>query len=189
MRSGGLVATASSGPVQVSKVFYIFCHLRILICFSFPLFFQGKPSPQIQEFIKSLDDAVCSHANVFHFKKTKHPDERHDNSFIPGVAEQFIQPAAEPDIQPSGGGPLRADVQGARPEPVRASGLGAQQLLLQGAQGRNQLGAVQVNPKWRLRVISDCGKKWGPQKLAEWPSKRFPSDGGWWRGYSCDNLW
>merc|ERR1719357_1853291 len=33
MRSGGLVATASSGPVQ------------------------GKPSPQIQEFIKSLDDA------------------------------------------------------------------------------------------------------------------------------------
>merc|ERR1719350_2749911 len=32
MRSGGLVATASSGPVQ------------------------GKPSPQIQEFIKSLDD-------------------------------------------------------------------------------------------------------------------------------------
>ena len=67
--------------------------------------------------------------------------------FIPGVAEQFIQPAAEPDLQPSGGGPLRADVQGARPEPVRASGLGAQQLLLQGAQGRNQLGAVQVIPK------------------------------------------
>ena len=64
-----------------------------------------------------------------------------------GVAEQFIQPAAEPDLQPSGGRPLRADVQGARPEPVRASGLGAQQLLLQGAQGRNQLGAVQVNPK------------------------------------------
>ena len=64
-----------------------------------------------------------------------------------GVAEQFIQPAAEPDIQPSGGGPLRADVQGARPEPLRASGLGAQQLLLQGAQGRNQLGAVQVIPK------------------------------------------
>ena len=67
--------------------------------------------------------------------------------FIPGVAEQFIQPAAEPDLQPSGGGPLRADVQGARPEPLRPSGLGAQQLLLQGAQGRNQLGAVQVNPK------------------------------------------
>ena len=80
-------------------------------------------------------------------KKTKHPKERPDNSFIPGVAEQFIQPAAEPDLQPSGGRPLRADVQGARPEPVRASGLGAQQLLLQGAQGRNQLGAVQVNPK------------------------------------------
>ena len=52
------------------------------------------------------------------------------------MAEQSVQSAAEPDIQPSGGGPVRADVQGAGPEPVRPSGLGEEQLLLQGAQGR-----------------------------------------------------
>ena len=152
MRSGGLVATASSGPVQVSKVSYIFCHLKILIFFSFPLF-SGQAVPTDPGVHQKLGRrGVFSFLTLnklmsFISKKTKHPDERPDNSFIPGVAEQFIQPAAEPDLQPSGGRPLRADVQGARPEPVRASGLGAQQLLLQGAQGRNQLGAVQVNPK------------------------------------------
>ena len=153
MRSGGLVATASSGPVQVSKVFfYVFCHLTILIFFHSPFFRASRPHRSRSSskawttrcvLIPSSKEAV-----VFHFQKRLNIWTK--DLTIPlfsGVAEQFIQPAAEPDLQPSGGGPLRADVQGARPEPVRASGLGAQQLLLQGAQGRNQLGAVQVNPK------------------------------------------
>ena len=59
-------------------------------------------------------------------------------SYFSGVAEQFIQLAAEPDVQPSGGRLVRVDVQGARPEPLCTSRLGAEQLLLQGAQGKNK---------------------------------------------------
>lgn len=46
------------------------------------------------------------------------------------MAKLLVQLAAEPDLQPVRGGPLRTDVQGARPEFVLASRLGEKLHLL-----------------------------------------------------------
>lgn len=51
------------------------------------------------------------------------------------MADATVRAAAEANLQPGGGGSLRADVQSARPELVLASGLGTQHSLLQGPQG------------------------------------------------------
>jgi len=58
------------------------------------------------------------------------------------MADATVCPAAEANLQPSGGGSLRADVQGARPEFVLASGLGTEHRLLQGSEGMGHSGAL-----------------------------------------------
>lgn len=55
-----------------------------------------------------------------------------------GVAGATVLVAAEPVVQPVRGGPVRAHVQGAGPEPVLAGGLGTEHHLLQGSQGECQ---------------------------------------------------
>jgi len=69
----------------------------------------------------------------------------------PGVAELVVRLVAEPDVQPVRSRPVRTHVQGARPESVLASGLGAEFGVLQRSEGK-----VHCRFKPPRRVTVNC---------------------------------